>query len=236
MPATPAALGAVIREVVRRNRVTDGIVYLQVTRGVAPRNHAFPSAGVPPGIVVTARATDRAAANRGGGRRVGHHRSGQSLGPGRHQDDFAPAQRPRQAEGDGSRRLRGLVRRPRGPGHRGRFDQRLDRHPRRPSGDAAGRPRHSSRHHAGGHLRSRREGRAAGRGSGLHRGGSARFGAKPSSPRPRPWSCRSCASTGCRSPTASPAPLRSGSGRCFMELPRRRPPGPRRPGVREINA
>ena len=32
----------VLRETVRRNRVRDGLVYLQVTRGVAPRDHAFP--------------------------------------------------------------------------------------------------------------------------------------------------------------------------------------------------
>src|SRR5579862_8910220 len=41
-PMSAAALGVVLREVVRRNHVVDGIVYLQVTRGVAPRNHAFP--------------------------------------------------------------------------------------------------------------------------------------------------------------------------------------------------
>src|SRR5579871_710088 len=35
-PLTAGSLGIVLREVVRRNRVTDGIVYLQVTRGVAP--------------------------------------------------------------------------------------------------------------------------------------------------------------------------------------------------------
>src|SRR5438445_11415430 len=39
MPMTPAALGVVLPEVVRRNRVRDGIVYLQVTRGVARRDH-----------------------------------------------------------------------------------------------------------------------------------------------------------------------------------------------------
>ena len=52
---SPAALGVVLRETVRRNRVRDGIVYLQVTRGVARRDHAFPAAGTAPGIVVTAR-------------------------------------------------------------------------------------------------------------------------------------------------------------------------------------
>jgi len=54
-PMPPAALGVVMREVVRRNRVADGLVYLQVTRGVARRDHAFPAAAVPPSLVVTAR-------------------------------------------------------------------------------------------------------------------------------------------------------------------------------------
>lgn len=53
-PMTRPALVHVLRQVVRRNRVRDGIVYLQVTRGVAPRNHAFPK-GVAPAVVVTAR-------------------------------------------------------------------------------------------------------------------------------------------------------------------------------------
>jgi D-alanine transaminase len=44
-PMAPAALRLVLREVIRRNRIDRfGIVYLQVTRGVAPRNHAFPQA------------------------------------------------------------------------------------------------------------------------------------------------------------------------------------------------
>jgi D-alanine transaminase len=58
MPMSPAALGAVMRETVRRNRVHDGIVYLQVTRGVARRDHAFPPAGTAPSLVVTARSID----------------------------------------------------------------------------------------------------------------------------------------------------------------------------------
>ena len=37
-----AALKAVMREVLRRNRVHDGTIYIQMTRGVAPRDHAFP--------------------------------------------------------------------------------------------------------------------------------------------------------------------------------------------------
>ena len=55
MPMPLAALGVVMHEVVRRNRVTYGIVYLQVTRGVARRDHGFPTKPVPPSVVVTAR-------------------------------------------------------------------------------------------------------------------------------------------------------------------------------------
>jgi D-alanine transaminase len=53
-PMSEAALGVVLREVVRRNGIADGIVYLQVSRGVAPRDFAFPAA-VRPSLVVTAR-------------------------------------------------------------------------------------------------------------------------------------------------------------------------------------
>jgi D-alanine transaminase len=63
-PMTPAALGVVLRETIRRNRVHDGIVYLQITRGVARRDHAFPPPGTAPGIVVTARSLDPAAIER----------------------------------------------------------------------------------------------------------------------------------------------------------------------------
>jgi D-alanine transaminase len=55
-PMPPMALRVVLREVIARNRVRYGIVYLQVTRGVARRDHGFPAADVPPSLVVTARA------------------------------------------------------------------------------------------------------------------------------------------------------------------------------------
>lgn len=54
-PMPLSALGVVMHEVVRRNRVGYGIVYLQVTRGVARRDHAFPSPAVKPSVVITAR-------------------------------------------------------------------------------------------------------------------------------------------------------------------------------------
>ena len=53
-PMSPAALTRVQEEVIRRNRVREGIVYLQVTRGVARRDHAFPVRAAP-ALVVTAR-------------------------------------------------------------------------------------------------------------------------------------------------------------------------------------
>jgi D-alanine transaminase len=53
-PMEDAALRLVFREVLRRNGVETGIVYLQVTRGAAPRDHAFPKAAKPV-LVVTAR-------------------------------------------------------------------------------------------------------------------------------------------------------------------------------------
>jgi D-alanine transaminase len=52
-PCDHAALAVVLREVLRRNRVADGIVYLQITRGVARRGHAFP-AHARTALVVTA--------------------------------------------------------------------------------------------------------------------------------------------------------------------------------------
>jgi len=54
-PMAPKALGVVLREVIARNRIGYGMVYLQVTRGVARRDHAFPAPDVPPSLVVTAR-------------------------------------------------------------------------------------------------------------------------------------------------------------------------------------
>src|SRR3974390_295536 len=57
-PMSAAALAVVLRETIRRNRVHDGIVYLQVTRGVARRDFPFPSADTRPSLVVTARSND----------------------------------------------------------------------------------------------------------------------------------------------------------------------------------
>jgi D-alanine transaminase len=59
-PMSPAALGVVMRETLRRNRLRDGLLYLQITRGVARREHAFPPPATKPSLVVTVRASDRA--------------------------------------------------------------------------------------------------------------------------------------------------------------------------------
>jgi D-alanine transaminase len=54
-PMSRAALHHVLREVARRNRVRDGLLYMQITRGVARRDHAFPSEPTHPTLVVTIR-------------------------------------------------------------------------------------------------------------------------------------------------------------------------------------
>jgi D-alanine transaminase len=60
-PMSEAALVIVMRETVRRNRIHDGSVYVQITRGTARRDHAFPHPDTPPSVVMTARAINYAA-------------------------------------------------------------------------------------------------------------------------------------------------------------------------------
>ena len=60
-PMSRRALGTVLRETVRRNRVRCGMVYLQVSRGAAPRDHAFPQRSNRPSVVATARSIARSA-------------------------------------------------------------------------------------------------------------------------------------------------------------------------------
>jgi D-alanine transaminase len=59
MPMPLQALGIVMREVVARNRIRYGVVYVQITRGVARRDHAFPMPQVRPSVVVTARTLNK---------------------------------------------------------------------------------------------------------------------------------------------------------------------------------
>lgn len=67
-PMSPRAMRGVMRELMRRNGILRrGMVYVQVTRGVAPRNHAFPQ-DVGSALVMTARrlpCIDPVAAHRG---------------------------------------------------------------------------------------------------------------------------------------------------------------------------
>ena len=66
-PVSRATLGFIIRELMRRNRLRDGLVYMQVTRGVARRDHAFPTTPVKPALVLTTKNTKRAEADAGPG-------------------------------------------------------------------------------------------------------------------------------------------------------------------------
>lgn len=60
-PLSEAALALVLREVLRRNRLRDGMLYLQITRGEAQRDFAFPPASLPATIVIMAKPLDLAA-------------------------------------------------------------------------------------------------------------------------------------------------------------------------------
>ncbi len=57
-PMSKAALKSVMAAVLRKNRLKNGLLYMQVTRGVAPRNHPFPDPPVHPALVLTARRFD----------------------------------------------------------------------------------------------------------------------------------------------------------------------------------
>jgi len=59
-PMSRRALGVIMRETVRRNRVREGLVYLQVTRGATRRDFAFPPDDTPPTLVCFARSVSSA--------------------------------------------------------------------------------------------------------------------------------------------------------------------------------
>ncbi|MDA5194705.1 D-amino-acid transaminase [Govanella unica] len=59
--ATPMARGpfrVIMRQMVTKNRIRNGLLYIQVTRGVARRDHPFPAEGTRPALVMTAKAMD----------------------------------------------------------------------------------------------------------------------------------------------------------------------------------
>jgi D-alanine transaminase len=59
LPMPLAALDVVMRQVAARNRIGYGLLYVQVTRGVARRDHAFPMPDVRPSLIVTARSLNK---------------------------------------------------------------------------------------------------------------------------------------------------------------------------------
>jgi D-alanine transaminase len=59
-PMSRASLEAVIEETVRRNAVENGLIYMQVSGGVAQRDHVFPDPAPPPGLFVLVRPVNAA--------------------------------------------------------------------------------------------------------------------------------------------------------------------------------
>jgi len=66
-PVARGTLGFILRELMRRNSLRDGLVYMQVTRGVARRDHAFPTTPVKPALVITTKNTKHLGADPGPG-------------------------------------------------------------------------------------------------------------------------------------------------------------------------
>ncbi|GAB6053621.1 D-amino-acid transaminase [Magnetospira thiophila] len=67
-PMSQRALEFIVTTLIRRNGLRHGFVYMQITRGVAPRDHAFPSPAPRPSLVLTTKRTkpfDPHAAGRG---------------------------------------------------------------------------------------------------------------------------------------------------------------------------
>lgn len=61
LPVSHNVLPYVIKQMLIRNRIRDGIVYIQVSRGVAQRDHAFPVESEGSSLVMTAKRIDIAA-------------------------------------------------------------------------------------------------------------------------------------------------------------------------------
>ena len=58
MPMGRAAMKLVMREMIQRNRVKDGLLYIQVSRGTARRDHPIPVEPLRPTLIMTARSSD----------------------------------------------------------------------------------------------------------------------------------------------------------------------------------
>lgn len=61
-PVGRRALTLLMFETLRRNLVRDGMVYVQISRGAAPRDFLYPAPPVKPTLIITARRINRAAA------------------------------------------------------------------------------------------------------------------------------------------------------------------------------
>lgn len=61
MPMGRAALKIVMAEMIARNKIQNGILYFQVTRGAARRDHVPPGGGLRPSLIMTMRTQDMAA-------------------------------------------------------------------------------------------------------------------------------------------------------------------------------
>ena len=53
-PCKRRVLNFILKVVIKRNFLKEGFLYLQITRGVAPRGHEFPSKNIKPSLIVTA--------------------------------------------------------------------------------------------------------------------------------------------------------------------------------------
>src|SRR5258708_21715300 len=62
-PVSRPALGFIMRELMRLTTLRDGLVYMQVTRGVARRDHAFPTTPAKPALGLTTKNTKHLAAD-----------------------------------------------------------------------------------------------------------------------------------------------------------------------------
>lgn len=107
MPLT--SLKVVMQEVVRRNRINYGIVYLQISRGVAHRDHGFPSPDVKPSVVVTAKSLNFTKNQATAAKGVKVITTAESLAARRHQDCRSAAQRAGAPGSARQGRLRGVV-------------------------------------------------------------------------------------------------------------------------------
>jgi D-alanine transaminase len=61
MPMSRPAFKFIFREIARRNRMRNGLIYLQVTRGAFRRDHPIPQGAAKPTVIVTAKELDPSA-------------------------------------------------------------------------------------------------------------------------------------------------------------------------------